>query len=356
MDTLTHALLGGLLVRAVTPDKGWSGKASHGTAVWVGGLAAAFPDIDYLSFWLNPLLFLADWHRGPTHSLLMAPVWALLMSLLFARVLQNALSWRSIYVISLLALLSHIVSDCITAFGTQIWWPLSDLRVAFSTTFFIDPYFSFVVLAGLILSITLPRPGLSARLGLLVLTGYLTGQAILQQQARSIGEAYIQSIKHEQSTAHALPQPLSPFNWMIIVPDQDRYDVALVNLGHLETSQQLAERLGWLGDLWLAYRPVEHLIWQTRHLYGTRNDEIELVKVVWSDEKFTPFRRFAKFPVIYRLDLSEGERCVWFTDLRYVLPDLTPPFRYGMCDGEQTDTWQLYRLRRSTENARHFLG
>jgi len=72
MDTLTHALLGGLVVQAL-PGKRQDRVVSRGSATLVGGLAAAFPDLDYLSFWIDPLRFLADWHRGPTHSQLMPP-------------------------------------------------------------------------------------------------------------------------------------------------------------------------------------------------------------------------------------------------------------------------------------------
>jgi hypothetical protein len=69
MDTLTHALLGALVVRAGLPSTPRNHTVTNSTATLAAGLAAAFPDIDYLSFWIDPLTFLSDWHRGPTHSL-----------------------------------------------------------------------------------------------------------------------------------------------------------------------------------------------------------------------------------------------------------------------------------------------
>jgi inner membrane protein len=110
MDTLTHALIGALVVRATRPRPGRSGRIDSGTALLAGGLAAAFPDIDYLSFWVAPLTCLAAWHRGPTHSLLMAPVWALLLGIVVAALFRKPGDWRSFAGISLLALLSHINS------------------------------------------------------------------------------------------------------------------------------------------------------------------------------------------------------------------------------------------------------
>ncbi len=355
MDTLTHALLGGLVVRSITPLKGWSGVDSR-TATLVAGLAAAFPDIDYLSFWIDPLLFLADWHRGPTHSLLMAPVWALMLSILFARLFRLTAGWRCLYGITLLALFSHIASDIITAFGTQIWWPVSDYRLALSTTFFIDPFFSAIVSAGLAASLMLSHPKASAWAGLLVLGGYLSFQVAFQHQARSIGADFVQANDLEQSTIYVLPQPLSPFNWLIIVTEGDQHHVAQVNLAYIEASLELAKHLGWLGHLWSAYRPPYSDVWEIHHLYGDRRDQSELAKEVWFLESFSKFRQFAKFPVLYRIDQIEQENCFWYTDLRYVLPGLTPPFRYGMCGRGSTDTWSLHRLRRHTRDDRHYLG
>lgn len=59
------------------------------------------------------------------------------------------------------------------------------------------------------------------------------------------------------------------------------------------------------------------------------------------------FREFAELPVLYRIDQNSAGTCVWFTDLRFVLPDLTPPFRYGMCRSIEGDTWRLRRLPRN---------
>jgi inner membrane protein len=356
MDTLTHALLGSLVVRASLRRSRRPGDLDRGTATLAGGVAAAFPDIDYLSFWIAPLTFLAEWHRGPTHSLLMAPFWALLLGLILAALFRRPRAWRAFAVISLLALGSHVASDLITAYGTRIFWPLSDVRVALGTTFVIDPFFTALVVGGLGFSLLLSHPTTSARIGLLALAGYLGFQSVLQQQAKSVGEQFATSQSLAQSSVHALPQPLSPFNWLIIVSDGQRHHAALVNLAYMEETLPWARQMGWPGKLWTAYRPPRDLVWETHYLYGERDFQRELVRQAWQLEAFAEFRRFAKFPVLYRIDHSERQTCVWYTDLRYVLPGLTPPFRYGLCGEGPTDSWLLYRLRRFTDNDRHYLG
>ena len=81
-----------------------------------------------------------------------------------------------------------------------------------------------------------------------------------------------------------------------------------------------------------------------------------MIEQAWRQPAFVKFRRFAKFPVLYRLDRRDRQTCVWFTDLRYVLPGLTPPFRYGLCRQDDAPHWQLYRLRRFTVDERQRLG
>jgi len=65
------------------------------------------------------------------------------------------------------------------------------------------------------------------------------------------------------------------------------------------------------------------------------------------------FRRFAVYPVLYRIDRDAQATCVWFSDLRYHISNMIPSFRYGMCRNEKDNQgWQRYRLRYFTANDR----
>ncbi|PKO55674.1 MAG: hydrolase, partial [Betaproteobacteria bacterium HGW-Betaproteobacteria-21] len=88
MDTLTHALSGALAGRLLAPRA--SGTAVRPVlpvwqAVVAGAAAAAFPDLDFVLGYVSELTYLRG-HRGVTHSLLLLPLWALLVSLLMAGV------------------------------------------------------------------------------------------------------------------------------------------------------------------------------------------------------------------------------------------------------------------------------
>jgi inner membrane protein len=49
-------------------------RLSRRSRLLLGGIAAAFPDVDFIGFLIDPLRFLAYWHQGPTHSLLLLPL------------------------------------------------------------------------------------------------------------------------------------------------------------------------------------------------------------------------------------------------------------------------------------------
>ena len=81
MDTLTHALSGALLARATAPRGQSANTLPLGRRMAVGFVAAAFPDIDVVVSYLSPLAYL-HYHRGPTHSLILLPLWAVLTSII----------------------------------------------------------------------------------------------------------------------------------------------------------------------------------------------------------------------------------------------------------------------------------
>ncbi|MEW8228672.1 MAG: hypothetical protein AB2748_23340, partial [Candidatus Thiodiazotropha endolucinida] len=102
------------------------------------------------------------------------------------------------------------------------------------------------------------------------------------------------------------------------------------------------------------YRGSTALEWRQESLLGNDNSLASLIDEAWSQPLFLKFREFSRFPVLYRLDKEKDETCVWFTDLRYTLPYLTPAFRYGMCR-RQAQAWGLYRLKRFSHNDRQAL-
>src|SRR5688500_14607671 len=111
MDTLTHALSGALIARAAAPKD--APPRSLPRRVAAGFFACAAPDLDFVIGFVGPLEYLLS-HRGVTHSVLLLPLWALVLSWLLAKILREPRGWRALYGVCALALFAHIVGDYIT--------------------------------------------------------------------------------------------------------------------------------------------------------------------------------------------------------------------------------------------------
>lgn len=157
MDPISQACLGASLSQSFGKD-----KSSQTTALITGALAGMAADLDiFIRSDSDPLLFL-EYHRQFTHSLIFIPVGALICSLFFSMLikliptkskpLNSEISFSKIYIFCLLGYGTHGLLDACTSYGTQLYWPFSDTRVAWNTISIIDPLFTlplamFVIIA-----------------------------------------------------------------------------------------------------------------------------------------------------------------------------------------------------------------
>jgi inner membrane protein len=350
VDTLTHALSGALLARATAPaSAATSGALPLRRRIAIGALAAAFPDIDVVVSWLSPLSYLYH-HRGVTHSLAMLALWAVLLAWLCTKVWPNDKNkgpgWRAYAGVIAWGIAAHIAGDWITSFGTMVFAPLSDWRAALSTTFIIDLWFSGIIIMGLLAS-WLWRKSRHARwpavTGLVVLCAYVVFQYTLQQRAIDFGDQFATQSGLRNARVSALPRPVSPFNWMVVVDDGEQYHYSLVSLSRHEPPPPLAPDAGFFARMGAPYLPLTRAQWINADRWSTGASSA-LGREVMAHPQFAFFRWFARYPVLYRVDAGNPHTCVWFQDLRFFTPGRAAwPFRYGMCR-EGAGEWRAYEL------------
>lgn len=154
MDTITHGIAGALIAKAVFGGRDLLSAEEMGKrrlATWALTLGAMFPDSDVLreSFSSNSMLIIT-WHRSITHSLLCLPVWSVLLAGItgwFAsRRKWEAPSFLMLTGIYAVGILSHVVLDLVTTFGTMVWSPLEWSRPAWDVLFIIDFTFAAILL------------------------------------------------------------------------------------------------------------------------------------------------------------------------------------------------------------------
>jgi inner membrane protein len=347
MDTLTHALSGALAARATEPKTPRPDQLPRRVRLWVGFWAAAFPDSDFATLLIDPLTYL-NAHRGITHSVVMLPLWAAVLAAAFVWVWRRQYSWRAYVGVCALGIGIHIAGDVITAFGTMILAPFSDWRAQLPFAFIIDPYFSGIIVAALLASLLWRDVRTPAIAGLAVLAMYVGFQALLRERALDHARAYVAREGLRGAGVHALPQPFSPFHWMLVVQETDAYRLAYVSLLRREAADAPPEAF-WLARVHASYRPLAQAEWWRVARYGELPMEVALAEEVWHLESFARYRRFTMFPALYRVERARDYTCVWFNDLRFALVGRTMPFRYGACNDPPATAgaaraWRIYRM------------
>jgi inner membrane protein len=342
MDTLTHALSGALVALATAPARAEPGILPLRTRVAAGFAAAAFPDADFVLRLFDTLLYL-NWHQGVTHSPLLLPAWAFVLAHLFSRLDPGRHSWRAFYGTACMGIAIHIASDVITAYGLMLFAPLSSERFSLPLAFVIDPWFTAIIVGGLVGAALLPRGRAIAWVALIALLGYVGFLAAQQQRALAAGEAHVARHALTGTEIHALPQPLSPFNWKIIITEDDRYHVARTNVSGERRLWPPFSMIDALKTMHEAYQPVARIDWHQVERFG-HPPSAAFAREAWQQPAFSGFRRFAEFPSLERIDAEEEgrDRCAWFMDLRFDLPAIPPSFRFAMCQDERGD-WQMRR-------------
>ncbi len=346
MDTLTHALSGMLLARATVAVNQHGATSQDVPSVrarmTAGLLAAAFPDLDIISHLFGPISYL-NFHRGLTHSVLILPLWAWLLALLFAALWRGRYRWQLFYGVSAMGIGVHIIGDVITAYGTMVFAPLSDYRLAWPATFIIDLYFTGIIAAALLLAWAWKKHAiLISRAGMVLLISYVGLQGYLHQQALIIAKDYSQ--RHELAVARleALPQPLSPLNWKLIVSTADEYHIAYINLLRQQPlragrDESLFHRIAAL------YQPVLQARWLIRDRFGRDEKQRRFVRAVWSQEILKDIRHFMLYPMLADLEQRDAGLCAWFMDQRFSLEGIRAPFQFGVCRKNGSAAWRLYR-------------
>lgn len=347
MDTLTHALSGALAGRLLAGRTGHAGSPPA-APVWqvvvAGAAAATFPDIDFVLGFVSELTYLRG-HRGVTHSLLLLPLWGLLVAWVMAGLLRlrrggrPAPGWRAFYLVACVGILVHILGDLITQFGTMILAPLSDRRFAWGTTFIIDLVFSAIIVVGLAASAVWRDSRVPAALASLALVGWVGLSAVARTEALAVARAHAAEHAIPAVAVDAVPRPASPFNWTAIVFDGERYHYAHINTRR-RAPLVAGESDHFIRRLSAQYLPVAIAHWQTAARFGGR-DHSPLAQAAWAAAEFEFFRWFAMFPVLDRVEADGDGVCVNFRDLRFETPGRPDiPFRYGVCAGEKG--WRLF--------------
>lgn len=288
MDNLTHGLLGlavGALgasvhsrlaaARTVSAARSQDGPQARGPSTACGTptgwrldptekamllgalLASEIPDLDTL--WpTEPVLQALQAHRGISHSLIAAPVVALLATLVAAMVYRKARLWP-VWAVALLTVpVAHLLPDLWTGWGTRLLLPFSDVRLALDWTMVVDPLVTLPLAAGAFLAFRRKRL-LPLQLALAVAALYVGGRGVIQSHLTS----RVASAHPGAETVAVFPSWLGPLHWRWVVVDPSGYTAGSIRLlGPLEEQNRIERVELELPEPWTGQAAIgEALAW-----------------------------------------------------------------------------------------------
>lgn len=345
MDTLTHGFAGVLLARALpgTGDEARD-RVFARRETWLGFVAAMFPDADALVSPFSPEFYIAQ-HRALTHSFVLLPVWALLLA--WAASVrppaaagppgspERRLFRARLAAVSGVAVLSHILMDWITSWGTMFFSPFAWTRYTLDWVFILDAVLTGLLLVGLGGVWFAARRGFArsrtaARASLAAATAYILFCGLRHAEA----ERLLVRLAPVAVSRAAIPQPGSPDRWLLLADDGAAVSASFVDLAksgregaRAPGSENLA-RSGYAGGL-------EALVSHLSGVYRSRDDLLTrviprangpLAARALGTGVSGAFGRFARFPAAREEAQAGGGMRVVLRDVRfgYLSPDVDP--------------------------------
>lgn len=246
MDPLTQGLLG-----AATAQLGFRQRIGR-DASWMAAIAAFSPDLDSLATPLMRVLGMdvnmmtnIIMHRNLTHSLFAVPVIAFLWTWIWwwlRRRYNNRRpnehsppSFRLLYACTFVAVLSHPLLDLLTSYGTQLFAPFSNARLAIDAIGIIDIFYTPILALTLLACWIVRKAKKDSRkatliigwVGFILSCGYIATGRLMH--SRSIDIAHNRAGQVEVIRSYASPYPGTILLWRTVIETPDKWIVSKVH-------------------------------------------------------------------------------------------------------------------------------
>ena len=268
MDSVTQLVFGAAVGEAAI------GRHAGRRALAWGAVAGTLPDLDVFVP-LGDAVSDFTYHRSASHSLfvlaLLTPLLAWLITRLHPDTRPHLWRWMGA---TYLVFATHVMLDSLTAYGTQIFWPLSTTPVALSTVFIIDPLYTLPLLIGVIAALVLSRDGSLGRrinrAGLVLSTAYLAWTLVAKVVVEDNVEAALERQQIEHRAVFTTPAPFNSILWRAVVRADNGYYEAYYSLldGDAEIRFRHYPSDDTLLDALAGHWPAERLKWFSKGFYG----------------------------------------------------------------------------------------
>ncbi len=277
MDSVTQMVLGAAVAEATI------GRRIGNRAILWGAVAGTMPDLDVFVP-LGDVVKDFTYHRSASHSLFVLALVTPLLVWLITRIHADSRELRKRWMLTIyLVFATHVLLDSLTAYGTQIFWPIVDTPVSLSTVFIIDPSYTLPLLIGVIAALVMTRDSdrghLVNRFGLIASTAYLAWSLV----AKGIVDRNVEDALGDQGISYqkvfSTPAPFNTLLWRAVVRDEGGYyegyyslldDNNDIRFSYFPSREAL---LTEIADHW----PVQRLQWFSRGFYAVSERQGDIV-------------------------------------------------------------------------------
>lgn len=327
MDSLTQMALGASVGVATLGKR---------VPVWRSALAGAvfgtLPDLDSFIDYGDPIRNVT-YHRGASHSLLylslLSPVFAWLVTRW-----SPAGGFRRWWLALWLILITHVLLDTMTVYGTQLGQPFTDYPFGVASMFIIDPFYTVPLLVGLVFAFAGRRRGNNVALALA--TGYLIWSVAAQAYVTNRVDQQLAKADWPVQSVLVSPTPFNTVLWRVLVMTPEHYYEGFYALAdgdipidfdrfdrHPELRLALADNWG-----------VQRVIWFSKGFYTLTeyNGRVRITDLRMGQEPYYSFNFVVAEPSgngwnavtpeleMERPDIAAGLRWIWRRALGEPLP------------------------------------
>ncbi|SCA56139.1 Predicted membrane-bound metal-dependent hydrolase family protein [Candidatus Terasakiella magnetica] len=226
MDPLSQGVVGAILPQSTHKRSLFLWAGLFGM---IGGMV---PDLDtFIRSNADPLIYL-EYHRQFTHSLVFIPFGGLICAGLLHIIIgrRKSLPFKMTYLFCTLGYATHGLLDAMTSYGTQLLWPFSDARIAWSYISIVDPLFTLPILILGLLCI-FKNKALYARIALCWGMFYLSLGALQNSRAHEAGLDLAAERGHAIEEISVKPSFGNLLVWKTVYQHNNKFYVDAVRTG-----------------------------------------------------------------------------------------------------------------------------
>lgn len=307
MDSLTQIVLGAACGEAVL------GKKIGNKALLFGAIGGTIPDLDVFIgrlFYTNEIDVML-FHRGFMHSILFSVLGAFLFGWLVFKLYNfgkrvETTTLKDWIVLFFWSLFTHPILDCFTPYGTQLFAPFSNYRVAFNNIAVVDPIYTLPFLICMLVLMFFKRTSEKRKkwltYGIVISSIYMVFTIGNKLHINSVFKSSLVEEHIEYSRYSVQSSIFNNILWYGIVETETSYRVAYYSL--FDTSNRFSEwqeipkvRAITTSD----YKNLENLSWFSNDYFNV--EKITETEYLYNDLRYPLVKTKNGYESVFSLEL-----------------------------------------------------